>query len=136
MKIYSLTCHSYLRFGLSYEKLHWNDSWEIFLTMRDNEIKQVPFNDRRYLCTTIGWYDREVLQKIAEGNWHTINAFTEFKTLLVKLRIACSMINKIPGEILNLELKKTLSTNFTETFYDAHKQWMEFYYKWIIQLPF
>lgn len=128
--IYSLTDQLYTPWGVRYSSFTWQPEWYTFIRIQNREIKELEFHEFFKTPTVahiIYWFDTLILQQIDTADKKTIN---------VRIRIVCGMVNKLPTKVLTRELKIQLMECIWDTYKQFEQSWNDYYCKWILQLPF
>lgn len=120
MIVNSLAAHPYTLWGRRYNSFKWRNEWYAFLKLADNDLEG-PI--REIIC----WYDRNILQCLGKDH---------YLTLRVRIRIVCGMINKLRLPNVTREMKIEFMECIWDTYKQMEKEWYEYYFKYIEQLPF
>lgn len=118
MKINCLWINTFTPTGRHYSYFHWDNDWYCFINLAKKH------KDVRYI---ILFLDYQILQKIGKDSEKTVN---------VRIRILCGLINKISPEIMSIYMKSRLMEcvwNITRQFKKDYNEW---YCKNILELPF
>lgn len=127
MLINSITNHTHTSWGMPYTAINWLPEWYTFVKLQNKEIKQRDFNERKDVAYIVYWFDTNILQKIG---------IDKLKTLRVRLRIICGMINKLPYTYISRPMKMAFMECIWDTYKKFNREYYEYYYKYIIGLPF
>lgn len=127
MLINSLTSYIYTVWGAKYSDFNWRPEWYAFIRMQNKEIKERPFNAYKPVAHIIYFFDTKVLQRI--GKDHRV-------TLDVRIRIVCGLINQLSPNKVSIPMKREFMECIWDTYKKFMREWEEYYFKYILQLPF
>lgn len=128
--ICSLTNQVYTTWGARYNSFIWRPEWYTFIRIQNRELKEIEFH--KYFKTPtvahiIYWFDSLILQKIG---------IDDKKTLDVRIRIVCGLVNKLPSTALTRDLKIQFMDCIWHAYMQFYITWWNWHCKWILQLPF
>lgn len=127
MVIYSLTNKPYTTWGTQYQAIHWKPSWWVFVNLAEKELKTKTFSENKVVNHLIYWFDSQIIQRIA---------YEKKTTLEVRIRIICGLVNKVSPDILSIEMKREFMECIWDTFNKFYRDYMDWYCKWIVGIPF
>lgn len=127
MIVERLTMYVYTAWGARYDSFNWRPEWYTFIRMKERELRDRGYHEKKDISYVISFFDQMILQQIGVA---------KDPTLSVRIRIVCGMINKIPHTILPRPMKIALMDCIWDTYRKFQNAWYNYYCKYILQLPF